>query len=202
MTITVAEASFGAMVERLARSTKFVTIGGKLGAGIERECKRKRKRYPSYVASLVHLWRKHAVEKSRTVAVVKGKTRLPVAPFVHAHHARLVGDLLTGVIKLDPGRLAFRDPDSRSRSDFNAKLTYTYTKAEVASVDQAKARHGIEGVSTEIILNQVLLSGLYIFGAIIEKITRFPFLVELEIPTQREVPEGRAVEIFFSCRDN
>lgn len=104
------------------------------------------------------------------------------------------------MLYFDPARMEILDPKKTSDVDFNATLVYRYNDAEVQFIEDIITRHGLS-VKSQLIMNQLLYSGLRLLGPVIQKFFGRPYDFQLETVTEEDVEGGKLMKIFFTSRE-
>jgi hypothetical protein len=178
---------FKVMIERLARTTQFKTFGDVLKNGMIAEYERKRKGYPAYLRGFKSRWRTYTT--NQIAKCIKNNTEFVFTTWF----ARM--------FYFDPKRLQILEPNTRSDVDFNAKFHYLFMQDEVQFIEKMLSKYNIQSVKPLVVLNQVILTGLRLLGPIIEHFFTRPYDFQPENVQDEDVPEGKLVKIFFSCRE-
>ncbi len=178
---------FKTMIERLARTTQFKTFGDVLKNGMILECKRKRKAYPAYLRTFKSRW--HTYNANQISKCIKENTDL------------VFNTWFTRMFYFDPKRLQILEPNTRSDVDFNARFHYLFTKDEIKFIEAVIDKYKIQFVKPLVVMNQLIITGLRLLGPIIENLFTRPYDFQPENVQDEDVPEGKMVKIFFSCRE-
>ncbi|MHA1793704.1 MAG: hypothetical protein ACTSVI_13760 [Promethearchaeota archaeon] len=181
------KSNFKAMVDRLARVTKFNTFSGILREKMIEEYKRKYKNYPRFRRMLNIAWKRYKTNQ--------------VAKFIKDNHEKIFYTWFCKMFYFDESRLKILDPDTRSDVDFNAKFQYFYTRDEIEYIEHVIKKYDISNVQPLVILNQLILIGLRLLGPIIQEYFTRPYDFQPENVEREESDGGITIKIFFSSRE-
>jgi hypothetical protein len=178
---------FQTMIDRLGRTTQFKTFGDVLRNGMIEEFKRKRKAYPAFIRAFKGKWRQYNANQ--------------IAKCIKENIDLVFKTWFARMFYFDPKRLQILEPNTRSDVDFNARFLYLFTKEEVKFIEAVIDKYKIQFVKPLVVMNQLILTGLRLLGPIIEGLFTRPYDFQPENVQDEDVPEGKLVKIFFSCRE-
>ncbi len=179
--------SFLSMIDRLARTTQFKTFGDVFRNGMAAEYKRKRKAYPAFIRVFKTKWHKYTA--NQIAKCIKENTDLVFKTW------------FSRMFYFDPKRLQILEPNTRSDVDFNAKFHYVFTKDEIRFIESVIDKYKIQSVKPLVVMNQLIITGLRLLGHIIQDFFTRPYDFQPENVQDEDVPEGKLIKIFFSCRE-
>ena len=174
------------MVDRLAKSTSFSTTNDLLRKALSTECTRKYKAYPAFLRRFGFLWKKYTANQISTC--------------IRDHNDYLFKTWFSKMLYFDPGRMEILDPKKTSDVDFNATLVYKYTDAELHHIQDVIKKYNLS-VKPQLVMNQVMYTGLRLLGPVIQKFFGRPYDFQLETVTEEESQDGKIIKVFFTSRE-
>jgi hypothetical protein len=151
------------------------------------ECTRKYKAYPAFLRKFGFYWKKYTANQISTC--------------IKDHNDYFFKTWFSRMLYFDANRMEILDPKKTSDVDFNAVLVYTFTNDEIRFIDDVIKKYNIPNVKPQLVMNQLIYTGLRLLGPVIQKFFGRPYDFQLETVTEEEAQDGKKMRIFFTSRE-
>ena len=85
--------------------------------------------------------------------------------------------------------------------DFNAVLVYKFNDDEIRFIQDVIKTYNIQNMKPQLVMNQLIYTGLRLLGPVIQKFFGRPYDFQLETVTEEDSQDGKKIRIFFTSRE-
>lgn len=152
------------------------------------ECTRKYKAYPAFLRRFGAFWKKYTTNQISTC--------------IKDHNEYIFKTWFSRMLYFDPSRMQILNPNKTSDVDFNATFVYTFQTDEISFIQDVIKKYEIQNVKPQLVMNQLMYTGLRLLGPVIKKFFGRPYDFQLETVTEETVTgDGEKIIIFFTSRE-